>query len=106
MPARYVARTNRGAAAACLSQYAQFMERYYTTRLTYIGAAPALGCTTQNNLNRHYTLAVIDPLAGTYTLRATPIATQASVDARCGTLSIDQSGARSVSGSAPVTECW
>jgi type IV pilus assembly protein PilE len=82
------------------------MERYYTTRLTYVGAAPVLGCRTENNLNQRYTIAVIDPLAGTYTLRATPIATQASLDAQCGALSVDQSGARSVSGSAPVTECW
>lgn len=103
---RHVARTNRGVAAACLSQYAQFMERYYTTNLTYVGAAPVLGCRLENNLNLRYTIAVSNLAQGTYTLQATPIGTQASVDTRCGTLILDQSGARTVSGAAAVTECW
>lgn len=103
---RHVARTNRGAAAACLSQYAQFMERYYTTNLTYVGAAPVLGCRQENNLDRRYTFAVSNLAQGTYRLQATPIALQASVDARCGALILDQTGTRTVSGTAVVTECW
>jgi type IV pilus assembly protein PilE len=102
----YVARSNRGVAAACLSQYAQFMERYYTTNLTYVGAAPVLGCRNEGNLNLRYTIAVNDLAQGTYTLTATPVGVQVNADARCGTLRVDQTGARTVSGPAPVTECW
>ncbi len=102
----YVVRTQRGAAKACLSEYAQFMERFYTTNLTYVGAAPVLGCSTQSDLNTRYTIAVAAATRRTYSLSATPIGAQASKDAGCGTLSVDQTGARAVTGSKGVSYCW
>ena len=52
----YVTRGNRSAARACASEMTQFMERYYTTNLTYVGAAPVLGCQTEGGLDTRYTL--------------------------------------------------
>jgi len=103
---RYVARTHRSSAQACLSQYVQFMERYYTTNLTYEDAAPSLGCRAESNMDRHYSFDVIGVAQGTYTVAATPIDTQASLDAQCGILSIDDTGARTISGSGDVENCW
>ena len=41
----HVRKTRRAAAAGCVMEANQFMERYYTTNMTYLGAAlPALGC--------------------------------------------------------------
>lgn len=99
----YIARTNRGAAASCLLQYAQFMERYYTTNLTYVDAEPELGCSTENDLNRRYTIELDDDLTqGTYTLTATPTQLQTRADTQqCGVLTLDQTGART-----PTTGCW
>lgn len=101
---RYVARTNRNAAAACLSQQAQFMERYYTTNLRYTGAAlPAGGCQTESNMARYYTFSVTNLAQSTYTVRAAPTTTQTARDAiQCGTLTIDQRGTRTPTNSA----CW
>jgi type IV pilus assembly protein PilE len=105
---RYVARTHRNSAQACMSQYAQFMERYYTSNLTYVGAAPSLPCRLENNLSQRYTIALRagSVAAGAYTLDATPIGTQATLDAQCGTLSLNQTGARAVSGTAGRDACW
>ena len=105
---RYVARTHRDAAAACMSQYAQFMERYYTTNMTYDAAAPSLPCRLENSLNLRYTIAprVGSITASAYIIDATPTATQTASDLQCGTLSLDQTGARSVSGSAGRDACW
>lgn len=103
---RYVARTHRSAARACLSQYVQFMERYYTTNLTYVAAAPSLGCRAEGNMDRHYTFDVIDVAQGRYTVAATPINTQAALDNQCGILRIDSTGARTISGSGDVEHCW
>src|SRR5688500_12813243 len=50
----YVVRTHRGAAKACLGQYTQFLERYYTTNLTYVGATPDLECRTESKLDQRY----------------------------------------------------
>jgi type IV pilus assembly protein PilE len=99
---RYVARTHRNAAQACLSQYAQFMERYYTTRLTYVGAVPTAGCRTESNMNRHYRFDLADAQARTFRVTATPQGSQATQDAQCGVLSLDQAGTR-----LPTTPgCW
>ncbi len=99
---RYVARTHRNAAQACLSQYAQFMERYYTTRLTYVGAVPSAGCRLESNMNRHYQFALADAQARTFRVTATPQGAQATLDAQCGVLSLDQAGTR-----LPTTAgCW
>jgi type IV pilus assembly protein PilE len=99
---RYVARTHRNAAAACLSQYAQFMERFYTTNLTYLNAAPVMSCRLENDLNRYYTFAVTIPDARTFVARATPVGAQATLDAACGALSLDQSGGRLPANNS----CW
>lgn len=96
---RYVARTHRTAAAACLSQFAQGMERYYTTNLTYVGGDGLIapGCTTEGDLNRFY---AIDFRAGSvtqsaYIVEAVPTDVQTRGErGLCGTLSIDQRGER------------
>jgi type IV pilus assembly protein PilE len=106
---RYVARTHRNSASACMSQYAQFMERHYTTGLTYEGApipVNGLPCSRENDLNRRYTIGLGAATARTYILNATPRDTQAAVDAQCGTLTLDQTGARTVSGTAGRDACW
>ena len=104
----YVVRANRGAAKACASEYAQFMERYYTTNLTYVGAAPVLGCATESGLDRNYTFSAtaVAPTQRTYTITVTPINAQLARDTYCGTLTVDQAGTRTDSGSQDVAYCW
>lgn len=99
---RYVARTHRNAAQACLSQYAQFMERYYTTTLTYVGAVPSASCRLEGNMDRRYRFDLADAQARSFRITATPIGAQATLDVQCGTLSLDQAGTR-----GPTTAgCW
>lgn len=111
---RYVARTHRDSAAACLSQYAQFMERFYTTNLSYLDPVsgnpptPDLACSRENNLDQRYTFGL---RAGSvseraYIVDATPTDTQTNLDLACGTLSLDQTGARSISGTASAEQCF
>jgi type IV pilus assembly protein PilE len=104
--ANYVVRGNRAAARACVSETAQFMERYYTTNLTYVGAAPVLGCQTEGDLDVRYTLTVDTLAQNTYRLIATPVGAQLARDAACGALTVDQAGTRTISGSGSTAECW
>lgn len=102
-----VIKSRRKAAAACLLESAQYMERYYTTKLTYVGAAPlpAQGCAT--DLATHYTFAVNgNPTVSAYSVQATPQGQQASKDAKCNVLGLDQKGTKTISGSSSVKECW
>ena len=102
----HVLRTNRDVAKACLSEYAGFMERYYTTNMTYVDAAPALGCETDGNLDQRYTITLGNLAASTYTVTATPIGAQLAGDTRCGTLSLNQAATRTASGTGGVDDCW
>lgn len=98
--------SRRKAGATCLLEAAQFMERFYTTNLTYVGAAlPASACRTE--LAGNYDIDIAAQTATTYSLTATPDGRQAAKDnAKCGTLGINQAGTKTRSGSLALAECW
>ena len=101
----YVMRTRRTNGAACLLEAAQFMERYYTTRLTYVGGDPALPC--ENSMTLHYTIPAPVTTATTYTMTLVPQGLQASKDTSCGTLGINQTGTKTRTGTSTyVSDCW
>lgn len=103
-----VLNSRRSAASACLVEQAQFMERYYTTRLTYRDANPVLACET--DLAGFYTFST--PTAATatdtiYSLTATPVVgSPQAKDTKCGALGLNQAGAKSKTGSGTVADCW
>ena len=105
--ANYVTSSRRAAAAACLSEVAQFMERYYTTNQTYVGATlPALTC--RGELTQFYTFAVTaGATATTFAVTAAPQGQQSTRDgAKCGTLGLNHTGARSATGTQGAAGCW
>jgi|SRR5690606_19662386 type IV pilus assembly protein PilE len=97
--------SRRAAASACLTELSQFMERYYTTNMKYEDAVlPDTSC--QSDLDPFYTFAFQGaPTTSAYTITAAPKGAQ-SRDTKCGTLGLNQTGTRTVSGSAGVAECW
>ncbi len=102
---RFVVKSRRAAASACLMEMAQFMERYYTTKMAYTSASlPSTQCRTDSQ--EYYDFSVNIPTATTFTLQAVPKGRQASKDTACGTLSIDQKGAKSRTGSDSVDRCF
>lgn len=103
-----IVKSRRAAATTCLQQNAQFMERYYTTQMTYVGAPAPTAC--GNDVSDHYALSYsVTPAAGAdvFTIQAVPTGNQLAKDTRCGTLTISQTGARTTeSGTASVDDCW
>ena len=97
----YVVKTNRSAAKACMSEYAQFMERYYTTNLS-------IGCASDANLNVAYnfTVSVNINSPRLYTVTAQPVSAQSSRDTQCGILTLNESGLKTNSGTAALSKCW
>jgi type IV pilus assembly protein PilE len=118
----YITKTRRAAATACLSEYANYMERYYTTNLRYDqdtgGTAivlPTLDCAAaaQTGDSYGYAFAANPALSqSTYKILATPKAgsAQAARDTQCGVLGIDQSGQRyyksTLADAAGLGTCW
>ncbi|BFI95604.1 MAG: hypothetical protein RSP_11140 [Rhodanobacter sp.] len=120
----YVTKTNRAAATACLSQYSSYMERFYTTNLRY-DLAPAssgtaagtpnplippatlqLDCATQAQTGNNYQYTLPAYSATSYTLQATPIGAQLTRDTSCGSLTLNQTGTRNITGPGTVAQCW
>ncbi|MDD2408509.1 MAG: type IV pilin protein [Tepidiphilus sp.] len=96
---RHVLQTRRTAAQGCLMELAHWMERYYTTNMTYTNAAlPALSCTTE--LSNFYTFALnAAPSDTSYELQATAQGAQTR-DTDCTTLTLDSAGTKGPAG------CW
>ena len=81
------------------------MERWYTTKMTYVGATlPATSCRT--DLANQYTFQFPTAVtASAFTIQAVPQGSQAG-DTRCGTLAINQVGARTETGTSTAADCW
>jgi type IV pilus assembly protein PilE len=110
-----VAKTNRKAAEGCLAEYANYMERYYTTNMRYdqdtsatpvANTLPALDCASTQQTGSSYTYTVPTLTASTYTVQAAPQGVQATRDKTCATLTLNQVGTRTVSGSGTLAQCW
>lgn len=101
-----VTKSRRGAAASCLQERAQFMERFYTANLTYAGAPAPPACDA--DVARYYTVSfVAAPTAKAFQLQAVPLGSQLANDTECGTLTLNQQGLRGEGGTAATPdECW
>ncbi|MGQ9832079.1 MAG: type IV pilin protein [Thermochromatium sp.] len=95
-----VAQSRRATAQGCLMELAQFMERYYTTNMTYAGATlPATPC--QTDLSGRYSFSFSGtPNATSYTIQASAQGNQAALDASCTPLTINHQGTKTPNG------CW
>lgn len=114
-----IAKTQRRAAQVCLSSFATQMERFYTTNLRYcvdtspadgtcdstVFTLPGLDCASAANSGKDYTYSAAVG-ASTYTLTAAPKTGQSTRDAVCGSLSLNQVGTKTASGTGGVSECW
>ena len=99
-----VAKSRRSVAQGCLVEQAQFLERYYTTNMSYSGAVlPASSAQQcQSDLRAYYSFTLPAPTASAFTVKATATSAQATADASCVTpMTVDQTGAR-----GPATGCW
>lgn len=109
---QYLVRSNRAAAASFVLGVASKQEQYNLDARQYASSLSTLGFpTVPAEVSSNYTVAVIadNTLAPpTYSITATPIpgGNQANRDTKCGTLSIDQVGNRTISGTGMVATCW
>ncbi len=108
-----VVKSRRKAAAACVLEASQFMERFYTTNLAYNQTPAAVAVVLpdfqcETDLANFYSVQLNGtPTATAYSVEAVPQGVQATKDSKCGTLRINQSAAKSITGTvATMDECW
>lgn len=108
----YVVKGKRSAAASFIMSLAnrqeQFMldARRYATSATELGYAAA---SVPKEVGENYDIAVVADNGATpptYTVTAQPKGAQASRDTKCGSLTINQAGTKSIGGTGTVAACW
>ncbi len=110
---QHVNRARRAEAATVLRNAQQFMQRLYAANNTYQngGVAPTLPAAFQtsppNATRSNYSVTVVTPTPGSYTLTATRAADGPMATDVCGDLTIDQRGTRGVVNSTQTVQfCW
>ncbi len=109
-----VRKSRRADARAVLLEAAQFMERRYTENFqagyTSVNnaalTAAGLGSSPKDGGTAYYNIQVVTVAnPPSFTLSAQPVGAQ-SGDTGCGTLSLTNTGLKTVSGPKPAAECW
>lgn len=99
----YIRRGHRAEARAGLLQAAQWMERAATATGTYPLTA-AFPDTLKTIESKRYAISLASVGGAAFTLTATPALGQ--VGDKCGNLTLNHTGVRGASGTAPLTDCW
>lgn len=94
----HLVRTHRQKAEIQLLKLAQELEIYHAENHRYEGFQQAL-------LNPYYEIQILGS-EEEYLIQATPKAKQAKRDKDCGTLSLSNTGKRSISGGGRLSQCW
>ncbi len=105
---QYTIRSNRSAAQSFILGVANKQEQYILDARQYADALSTLNMTTPSEVSRNYSITIggVATSPPTYTITATPSGTQASKDAKCKNLTINQAGTKGVSGTGTVADCW
>ena len=99
----YAMRANRAEARSILLENTQLLERHFTTSNDYSSFGGLIAQSPKTGTAK-YGITVAGT-ATTYTLTAAPEGAMAS-DSKCGTLTLDNTGAKTSSGSESVEYCW
>jgi type IV pilus assembly protein PilE len=105
---QYVERARRKDAVAVMLESVQFVERYFTERRTYVGAdtaMPAILTKAPREGAAVYNISMSGVTATTYSVTASPVSTYTPI--KCGSLSVDNGGVRSISNAtSDVSDCF
>ena len=102
-----IAKGRRAEAKTAMLALAQKMERFYTERATYAGAALGSGgIYPASTDNGYYSLSITAQSATGFTIKATPAGAQAGD--RCGSYLYNEAGTKSLGSdtSDTVANCW
>lgn len=105
----YIVRSRRAAAEAYLMDLASRQQEYQLTARTYADDLADIGAaTTPADVGDHYGVSFADPqpTVTRFVLQAVPSGAQASRDTKCGTLTINQAGVKTISGTGDLALCW
>jgi len=98
----YIERGDRASARAAVLEARQFMERFYSTNNTFLGAVLPARFAAVPPEAPTYNITLDNLTASTFTLTATPIKTVTI----CSTLTLTHTGVKGFTGTGSVDQCW
>lgn len=99
-------RADREQAEVALLQLASHLENYYLLNNTYAGATDENMRASALSRDLSYELHVAEVSETDFVIQAIPTGAQISRDTSCGTLSLNASNMRNISGTGNVQMCW
>lgn len=108
---QYVVRSNRAAAQSFALEVANRQQRYLLDARSYAADMAALNMdnAVPAEVSKNYAITTAPKASTTppgFTVTATPQGAQATRDAGCGTVTIDEAGTKTASGTKGVAGCW
>lgn len=97
---------HRAYATVSLTDLAARLEQYYTQNNSYAGATLDKLDISDAKYKNYYQLKITQATNDQYTISAIPQNHQAQEDTDCGTLILDQTGNKNITGSGTIEECW
>lgn len=105
-----IAKSRRNEATGVLLEGSQYMRRYYSANDTFTTTLPAsLQQSPRDSVALYSVTAVLSANTTSFTLTAAPITGRSMATDRCGSLLLNSTGGRSISGNSAATvvsECW
>ncbi|WP_288012000.1 type IV pilin protein [Diaphorobacter sp.] len=105
----YIVKSNRAAAKAFLLEVSGRQQRYMLDARSYAADLAALQMAVPAEVSKNYGITTAPKTGSTppgFTATATPTGGQAARDSGCGTLTVDEAGAKTASGLDGVAKCW
>ena len=102
----HVRKTRRTQAKADMLELSQMLEREFTLSRSYAGFDWSTFTTSPFTGTAYYNIEIDPQTATTFTITAIPTGTQVKDNAKCGTLSLNQLGTKTATGSLGVAGCW
>lgn len=105
---QYTVRAKRAAAESFIMSVANKQEQYILDARQYATTLALLNMTPPADVSAHYNITItnVGATPPTYTINAVPTGSQATNDAKCGTVSINQAGTKDKTGSGTLGDCW
>lgn len=106
---QHTVKARRAAVESFMLELASRQEQYLLDARRYADSNATLGVSTPSEVTSYYTVTVSADNAQTpptHLVTATPLGSQLSQDAKCGTLTYSQAGVKGKSGTGSVADCW
>lgn len=102
---QHMTKIRRMDATVFLHKISVELEKYYFAHETYEGV-DIENMLTSTSMHKYYKIILSELSTESYVLTAIPISNQAREDTLCGSLSLDSSNKKAISGNGNINDCW